>query len=389
MAKGGRRGSQGGSRRGRRALLHIGLEKTGSTSIQFALARSRERLAAAGRLYPRSAGRFSHVKLYCYASQGPLDEIKGQLGLRGPEETAAFRAGLEQALLQEVERSGAGELLLSNEHCSSRLLQAEELERLRALLGRLADEVRVLLYIRPQWDLLASHYSTYVKTGGTRPLDFPGEKALAGQYDFRAVIERWQAVFGAEAVSVRRYAAEGAPGGDTLDDFAAVAGLEGLLERSEKRNVALSAEAVAFLRRFNHAVPRTLDFRYNELRGNIEGLLEGCEGGSEFRAPPALIARMRDWARPGNDWVAERFFGGGPLFEEPAPAEAAEAAVPEPELDLEEAFRLFAHAWAEKQRQVNRLRARLEAGEAAPDAAAPPRRPLRALLRRLRRRPGP
>lgn len=386
MAGRGRRGGASGSRNGRRVLLHIGLEKTGSTSIQFALARSRERLAAAGRLYPRSAGRFSHVKLYCYASQGPLDEIKGQLGLRGPEELAAFRAGLERELAEEAARSGAGELLLSNEHCSSRLLQAEELARLKALLDGLGDETRVLVYLRPQWDLLASHYSTYVKTGGTRPLEFPGEKALAGQYDFRAVIERWQAVFGAEAVTVRRYAAEGAAGGDTLDDFAAVAGLEGLLERSEKRNVALSAQAVAFLRRFNHAVPRTLDFRYNELRGNIEGLLEGCEGGTEFRAPPALVARMRDWARPGNDWVAQQFFGGGPLFEESTGEEPAAPAA-EPELDLEEAFRLFAHAWAEKQRQVNRLRARLEAREAAPDAAAPPRRPLRGLLRRLRRRP--
>lgn len=381
MAKGGQRGRRRGSDSGRRALLHIGLEKTGSTSIQFALARSRERLAAAGRLYPRSAGRFSHVKLYSYASQGPLDEIKGQLGLRGPAETAAFRAELERALTEEVERSGAREVLLSNEHCSSRLLQAEELARLKALIGRFAGEIRVLLYLRPQWDLLASHYSTYVKTGGTRPLAFPDEKALAGKYDFRAVIERWQAVFGAEAVTVRRYVPEDAADGDTLDDFAATAGIKGLLERGETRNAALSAEAVAFLLRFNQAVPRTLDHRYNELRGNIEGLLEGYEEGTEFRAPPALAAAMRDRSRAGNDWVAERFFGGSPLFEEPAFAEA-ETAPAVPELDMETAFRLFAQAWGEKQRQVNRLRARLEARE-SPAAGG-----LRRLLSALRRRRG-
>jgi len=379
MAKAGP--SDGG--KARRALLHIGLEKTGSTSIQFTLARSRRQLAAAGRLYPRSAGRYSHVGLYCYASQGPLDEIKGQLGLRGgAEELAAFRGKLERGLREEVARSGAGELLLSNEHCSSRLLREEELARLKALIDSLAEETRVLLYLRPQWELLASHYSTYVKTGGTAPLAFPGAKALAGKYDFRAVIERWQAVFGAEAVTVRRYLPEGAAAGDTLDDFAAAAGLEGLLKRDERRNLALSAEALAFLRRFNRSVPRSLDFRYNALRGNIEGLLESWEGGTVFRAPPALEAEMRAWSRAGNDWVAARFFGGGPLFEEP---DAAGGAPPpssdDPaDLDLDQAFRLFAHAWEEKQRQFNRLRARLDARETSPARAA-----LRRLLAPLRR----
>jgi hypothetical protein len=279
------------------AILHIGAEKTGSTTVQVALSKSRDQLLRNGVLYPRAFGEANHVALYCFASEGPMDELKGQLGLRTENDRVEFRRRMREALEAEISSGRRLHMILfSNEHSSSRLRKRDELERIKTLLSPFVQTFRVILYIRPQWHLAASLYSTYVKTGGTKPFHFPDSAVLSSKFDYRRVIMLWRSVFGENAVIVRRFQRTALRGSDVLEDFIDAAGLPNDIERVVPQNVRLCAAGTEFLRLFNSRVPRTIDFKFNELRGNIQGLLESYNSGRAFVPDPEVIDRIRNWS---------------------------------------------------------------------------------------------
>lgn len=59
-----------------RIFLHIGAEKTGTSSVQRFFSRNREALKAAGYLYPASAGNENHMAL---AAAAQNDDVRDDL----------------------------------------------------------------------------------------------------------------------------------------------------------------------------------------------------------------------------------------------------------------------------------------------------------------------
>jgi hypothetical protein len=332
-----------------RIWLHIGGEKTGSTSIQHAFAKKREALKAERVLYPQALGERSHLKLYCFASEGPADEIKGQLGLRGKNDVPKFRESVERELRAEVERSRPDVLVISNEHSSSRLFRASEVERLHRLLSSLSAQVTVVFYARPQWDLLTSAYSTYVKEGGTAEFGLPDEAEFDAKYNYRRILELWASAFGHGNIVVRPYIAEALVGGDVVADFCQLAGISSIGAGLPRHNTGLSVPALEFLRRFNRLVPRTVDYQFNPLRGNIGHLLERYRPEEKLVPDANLVRQIVEWSEPANRWVSESYLKGAPLFE--APTVSPAAASPRG-LMLDQAFQVFAYLWQLKQKQI-------------------------------------
>lgn len=63
--------------KGRRCILQIGVEKTGTTTFQQVMADNRQRLSKASILYPESAGPENHIRLVVAALDfGTTDNIK-------------------------------------------------------------------------------------------------------------------------------------------------------------------------------------------------------------------------------------------------------------------------------------------------------------------------
>jgi hypothetical protein len=102
----------------RRAIIHIGTKKTGTTSIQGFLARQRRHLPAQGACYPTSPGPIMHVKLYSLLMQRrrerrQLPDPESPADAFRPDEFAhAFDAEM-QALPPSIDR-----VILSEERLS-------------------------------------------------------------------------------------------------------------------------------------------------------------------------------------------------------------------------------------------------------------------------------
>ena len=340
-------------------VLHIGVEKTGSTSIQFSLAKSRPALLARGVLYPEALGERNQIKAYAYASQTGVDELKSTWGLDNPAAVERFRKGLEQQLAREIAAKKPALICVSNEHCSSRLQLTSEIERLAGLLRVHCASIKVVVYLRRQADALRSAYSTYVKTGGAGPFRAPGPEEIDRKYDYDVILGRWASVFGEENIDVRIFDRANLVEGDVVTDFFTKLGVGiGGMTLEREMNQSLGCVGIEFLRQFNRHVPYTLGAEFNSIRGNVQEIVEDLSDDTPFDGDAEILEAFDHAMAAGNERVRQRYLPKTPepLF---APAERR-AAADRPEVTADDIMRAMAHVWEAKQKQVIRLRARLE-----------------------------
>ena len=156
-----------------RIILHIGTEKTGTTSIQHALAHDRDALAARGFLFPQLFGSENHMEIAVYAADdGQQMELRLHELDKAKCDLPEYRARLRQKLADEVADSACHTMIISNEHCHSRLLTPSAIQRLKDLLTPFCPNIEVQVYLRRQDQLAVSLHSTRLKLGGEGPI-FP------------------------------------------------------------------------------------------------------------------------------------------------------------------------------------------------------------------------
>jgi hypothetical protein len=358
-----------GRARAGRIVLHIGVEKTGTTTIQTFCARNRDALRAQGVLYPEGLGSNNHVALA--AATGRFEHIRHigpTEGWQHPDDQARFKVEVAAKLEAAASRARGQTILLSSEHLTSRLGDPQ-VAALAEMLAPLAEVVDVVVYLRRQDDLLLSLYSTYIKSGGTK------DRAWLSQVfwlDFDAHLRRWEAAFGADRITVRLYP----PEGPLIDDFFAAAGLPVVADGAmpDRLNRSLDARNMLLLKAINARAAAWDSRGYMPERAELVGFLERRSTG----APPSMSLgeRQEFLARfaEGNERVRARYFPERTaLFDPPPPGETGEQAA-----GFDDAIDLAVEIWSDRAAQ------RKPAGRRPLGSL---RRRIRALAARVRRRP--
>ena len=194
----------------RTLLIHIGSQKTGSSSIQHFLRQN------AGEARRRG---INFVK----ATRGWIDHNRLARELRsGSDETP---------LLAEV----VAEMASSEE--PTQIISAEEMFHPRAanrLAGLLPEEwrgnVKVIAYLRRPDDLMEALYKQRVKTGAIEPGPMRYLRDAAHEYDYLGALGAWERMVGRENMIVRPYRRDLLEGGDGVRDFLKATGLDELAE---------------------------------------------------------------------------------------------------------------------------------------------------------------
>ena len=187
----GRRATPAGSVPRRRLVVHVGTPKTGSTTIQAALAALEPELRQHGVHVPRSgrigAGSAHHADL--------------------PRTLNAFRSnparGAWPALVDELRRTDARQFVIPSE-AFTRPRHPAAVEAIACVADRCALEVHVVGYVRPQCQCFDSTYAQRVANGYERlPFDvfaavslFRPSMARHPWLSYRRVFARWRAAFG-------------------------------------------------------------------------------------------------------------------------------------------------------------------------------------------------
>ncbi len=352
----------------RRAHVHIGTEKTGSTTIQAFLAQNRHELPAQGFHYPRSFGLPNQVGLTIYARDAAvIDDLPKRRGLATQEEVERHQAALAEDFAREVAPlDGKGlDLLLSSEHLHSRITSVEEVQRLHDLLAQFCDELRIVVYLRRQDRVAVSLLSTRLKVGGLgfRHVFLKPTERQEIYYNYAELLERYAKVFGRANLRVRLFEPRRFVNGDLIDDYSTTVGLPvtAPLERPGTQNESLDLFGQRLLAAMNRHLPLFIDDRINPLRQDIGEVIERLYPGRGTAATRAEAQEFLGRYLEGNRAVKAAHFPdlpGEDLFdpgfemypEEPPPdpgnfAMAAEAAarlwsvLGQREIELEAALR--------------------------------------------------
>ena len=179
-------------------LLHIGLPKTGTTTLQRGAALNRDQLLAQGVCYPGKA--FNHRDAAAALMKRPL-------GWRG-RGAIVHDQRVWDRLITEVRQSTASKIFVSHEFiCESDDQQAE---RFRSELG---DGLHVAITLRGFADLLGSNWQQAVKAGHTGDFEQwlravlnrrkgPAVGTFYRRNDQAAIVNRWTGLVGPENVTV-------------------------------------------------------------------------------------------------------------------------------------------------------------------------------------------
>ncbi len=344
-------------------FLHIGMPKTGTTTIQNFLASNRSQLLKQNFFYPKSVGNNSplqdnHLKLAAYAmNPDKIDDLKTNLRLYSSEQVYEFRKKLTADFTKEMAGLNANKVVLSNEHCSTRLLQKQEIEELKAFLSPFYDDIRIIVYLRRQDNSFLSAYSSAIKSGQHEPLMLPDEQERILRYDYWELLQRWSEVFGQDKVSVKVFEREQLLEGDLIKDFCQEIQLDvddGFSILSDA-NFSLDHECCEFLRLFNQYVPRFIEEENNWRRDNIVTLLEQYSGSSRIGVGGELMDEFMNSFSDSNRKVAELYLDrpDGKLFLKEFSTRNRVEHESEP-LNMDKAFEIFAYLWNQKLDEIKR-----------------------------------
>jgi hypothetical protein len=275
--------------------IHIGLHKTGSTSLQGFLRMNEELLAERGWLIPRAGrgkgkGANQHNLAWNLADRPRYREDVGGL----------------QEVAEEVAR--APNTIISAEGLE--YLVDDQIQRLRDAFGD--RDYKIIAYLRRQDGLIASRYWQAVQTGRSVPPigAYVAEMIGTDQLDFEVILGRWQRVFGADSLRIAVVSRE--TEGDLLfQDFLAqldLGGLEGTQIPAANRNASPSALAIEVVRRLNDRIRHGKDSRKRMMRQLQKALAEEeTVPKGKLKITGADYAAVAERFARGNDVIANRY----------------------------------------------------------------------------------
>ena len=299
----------------RSAILHIGAEKTGSTTLQAFLAHNRIALRKRGFCYPRFPGRRVHHALPVYAKRiDRADDLHRFMQVSNEAELARFRRSLRRAARFELLTTRARTFIFSSEHLQSRLVHPDELQALKDFLDEFFADVQISVYLRRQDRIAVSRYSTDVKSGRTLRTLLPSDAATLASYDYERLLDRWAGVFGADRVHPRICEPGELVANNIQADFQSVWQLGEDLEPVANRNESLTPEAQEFLRILNQHMPSVVDGQENEMRRPVLSALREHFSGSGLRPKRSDAEAFYARFQASNEAVRQRFFPDRPTL---------------------------------------------------------------------------
>ena len=194
----------------KKILIHIGMGRCGSSSIQHALTINRSELEANRILYPAID--------IAYNAQHSLSALKDEYVV------SSVQYWLET--LDEFEKSECSTLLISSENLTH--IAQELFDAIKQLLS--GYSVKIIFITRNQRELLPSIYAQWTKAGIIFRSFKHFYQVTKQEWHFTAIVERWAVAYGRENVLC---AALG-PKGDSVQAFIACCGERDLVEILEK-----------------------------------------------------------------------------------------------------------------------------------------------------------
>lgn len=231
------------------AIFHIGMHKTGSSTIQHVFSR----LPMDNMEYAR-IGRHKDIRLFGTANHSGLfaamfhEPVEDFHSFKRRDISRSELLRYREALKSEFRRFAGknGTILFSAEYLSTPGELA--FDNFAELVKSCFDTITIVAYVRPPASYMQSRMQQVMK-GGTLN-EGPGDCFMASEWwypKYRSKFERFDRAFGEENVILRPFLPAALKDNDVVADIASVIGYDGELPANVSINSSLSLEATSLL----------------------------------------------------------------------------------------------------------------------------------------------
>jgi hypothetical protein len=307
------------------AVIHIGTEKTGTTTIQEFLHINREVLASHGVAFLQSPGLRNNRKLatYCMNDRNVDDHVM-ELGITSAEARNKWKEDFKAELEREIEALGEQihTVIISSEHFHSRLASEAEIRNLYNLLSPFFSEMKIIVYLRRQDRVAVSFYSTLCKGGAKIEQIFPDNiKPENHYYNYFNLLNKWSSIFGINNLIARIFEKNKLMDEDLISDFTYISNLQWKdwqLVIPKNENQSISALTQEVMVRFNQHFPGYIDGHPNLIARKLRNVLLqrlNQKYPSQPKKPPRQEALgFYEIFLESNNRLANKYFNKSSLF---------------------------------------------------------------------------
>ena len=307
-------------------ILHIGTEKTGTSTIQSALKQNSDWLKERGiwlpqTLRPQGDGDNQIILPAIFCEGQEKESILERAGKPADWTTSQFSSHTREELAIEVSSlmtQGVNTFLVSSEHLSTRLRSVAEIKALKDWLEPIGKVKQIVVYLRRQDLYLASSYSTDLKSGRTKPFNIPNPKWAHHRYDYKNLLQLWGKVFGEHLLTARPFEKNRFLQNNLLVDFLGILNInETIPIQPDAINPSLDTNALAALLGFNLWIDQRQSKPTQKVRERFVRFLESTNSSDRMTLSAQQANDFLARYTEQNNWVTENFIADGlPLFSE-------------------------------------------------------------------------
>jgi len=261
-----------------KAFVHLGMHKTGTSSVQASYARQ----APEGFFYPAERGTNLNVDARLLFEEDETCAKIPYVLRHGQAALPDLRRAAEESLLRQLADSPRDKVILSAERFT--YMNRPAVERFRHFLDRHFDETAFFAYIRDPLSFVKSSFQQRLKSGARRinfQADYPG---------YQARFEKYEDFFGRDRISYRLFRRATLEGGDVVLDLTNWLGSSYRAEDVQTTNEGLSIEAIALLYTYTRHGPQGVDDTPQKTAGQRALIAALSEFGSgKWHLDPAVL----------------------------------------------------------------------------------------------------
>lgn len=285
-----------------RLIIHIGMPKTGTSSIQETLFN----LGVLGAYRYADLGVANHGGIITSVfAEDPSAWHGHRVAGSSPKEVERY---YQKALASlDTVRNAHGQQIISGEgiwHMSEMALV-----KLRDYFASHFEYIKIVGYVRPPITFMASSFQQLVKNHGLSKL------SVGAHYPpYRGKFEKFDRVFGQENVTLRLFDPKRLVGGDAVVDFCQLLGESISSENIQRVNESLSLEATAVLFAYRREGPLYAAYRSKARdNNNLVKSLVGF-GSTKLSFTDLLVAPVLEQHRADIEWIEQRL--GQPIIDQ-------------------------------------------------------------------------
>ncbi|MFH5774235.1 hypothetical protein ACHFJ0_08265 [Paracoccus sp. NGMCC 1.201697] len=291
----------------KRAIVHMGMPKTATTSFQNAVYEHRHTLFDRHRiLYPAVGA--NHTNTLCpMFLPDPRSHISVKMmGITTPEQAERFVSNCFEKMEAELSIGGWDTLVLSAEGLAN--LHTGALRDLRSWLDGFVDEIEVIYWLRHPVSFTVSVIQQMLKGGET--IDDMIDRMLPLS-NYQRRLENAIAAFGAEAMRIYRFEdciqhPNGPVGAFCEQIYVPWETANTIIDSATVENESMSMLCGYTLDALNRLVPMFKDGVFNPLRQNGELAKLLTIKGPRFALDYENTRRIREASRPEIAWLRDK-----------------------------------------------------------------------------------